>query len=227
LFSAARALSDSEYQLLGGRYESHARVAALSGWVETGERTPYRIVDLEQGTEAWLNWRDQGLGASDAPTVMGENPWKSRAKLLEKKRRRVRPPVNAAMARGTALEPKARSRYEILTGIVVRPVCLESTSFQWLRASVDGLSEDGLSVVEIKCGESVYNKSASSGRVPGYYVGQLQHILAVTGLEAIDFWCYLPRRPEVHLSVQRDQRYIDRLLRAEEKFWIDLQKGLK
>ena len=194
--------------------------------MNTGDRQPYRVVDVEQGTEVWHNWRDQGLGASDAPVVMGENPWKSRAELLHEKRLRIRPPVNSAMARGTALEPTARRCYVERTGIEVHPACLQSTRFEWLRASVDGLSSDGRSVVEIKCGEGVYKKSASTGTVPGYYIGQLQHILAVTGLEAIDFWCYLPRRSEVHLLVERDEHYIERLLVAEEKFWNELQKNL-
>ena len=186
-------------------------------------KQPYRIVNLEQGTEAWLNWRDQGLGASDAPTIMGENRWKSRAKLLHDKKNQIRTPVNAAMARGTNLEPEARSRYEERTGIKVFPTCLESTTFGWLRASVDGLSQDGRSVVEIKCGEGTYKKSAASGRIPEHYVGQLQHILAVTGLEVIDFWCYLPGRDDVHIPVERDEDYIQNLLIAEEEFWEELR----
>jgi putative phage-type endonuclease len=199
-----------------------------SQWLlNTGTRPPYRVVDLAQGTEEWRAWRDQGLGASDAPVVMEESPWKNPAQLLEEKRfgRRLR--VNPAMARGTALEPEARRRYEKVTGTTVLPLCLQSTNYEWLRASVDGLSDDGKSVVEIKCGERVYRESASTRRVPAYYIGQLQHTLAVTGLEEIYFWCYLPGRPEVHLVIQRDQSYIDRLLVAEERFWRDLQKGLK
>lgn len=196
-------------------------------WVmSTGDRQPYRVIDLVQGTDAWHDWRYEGLGASDAPIVIGENPWKSRRKLMLEKRSRIRTPVNSKMARGTALEPEARRLYEETTGVVVRPVCLQSTTYDWLRASVDGLSEDRRFVVEIKCGESVYEKSASTRRVPRYYLGQLQHILAVTGLEAIDFWCYLPQRPIVHLLVERDEDYINKLLVAEEKFWNELQQSL-
>jgi putative phage-type endonuclease len=123
------------------------------------------------------------------------------------------------MARGTALEPEARKRYEIKSGIRVAPACLQSLKYEWLRASVDGLSADGSAVVEIKCGESVYRTSSKSLKVPKHYIGQLQHILAVTGLEAIDFFCYLPGRPEVHLRIARDDSYIERLLEDEGLFW--------
>lgn len=184
--------------------------------------SPYKIVDIIQGTSAWLNWRNQGVGASDAPVIMGENPWKSREQLLKEKLNGLRFGPNAAMARGTILEPEARSRYERLVGIKVRPVCLQSTLFNWLRASIDGLASDGSSVVEIKCGNSIYEYATSKRQVPKYYFGQLQHILAVTGLSKIDFWGYLPKRPEVHLCIDRDNRYIDRLIETEQEFWQEL-----
>src|SRR5581483_972237 len=41
-----------------------------------GAISHYTIVDLRQGTQEWLGWRNQGIGASDAPIIMGENPWK-------------------------------------------------------------------------------------------------------------------------------------------------------
>jgi putative phage-type endonuclease len=184
---------------------------------------PYTTVDFTQGTQAWLDWRNQGIGASDAPAIMGENPWKSPDRLLKEKLNRVSSELNKAMRRGTVLEPEARSRYEELTGIKVRPICLESTQFYWFRASLDGLAHDGSSVIEIKCGEAVYRHAASEHEVPRYYVGQLQHILAVTGLARIDFWCYLPGRPEVHLCIDRDDHYIDRLIETESRFWQKLE----
>ena len=181
--------------------------------------THYTIVNLQQNTPAWLEWRNQGIGASDAPAIMGENPWKSVDYLLrEKCTGKVYDP-NAVMARGAGLEPEARKCYERKFGIRIAAACLQSTRYEWLRASVDGLAADGSTVVEIKCGESVYRKSAATREVPDYYFGQLQHILAVTGLHEIDFWCYLPSRPEVHIAVARDDGYIKRLLEAEHAFW--------
>ncbi len=131
------------------------------------------------------------------------------------------------MARGTALEPKARRIYETKVGVRVHPVCLQSVEHEWLRASLDGLTEDGSTVVEIKCGESCYRKTSKSQAVPKYYYGQLQHILAVTHLPSIDFYCYLPGRPGVHLCIPRDDLYIDQLLDAEYQFWQAILKNRK
>lgn len=151
--------------------------------------TAYTVVDLQQNTTEWLEWRGNGIGASDAPAIMGENPWKSASQLLSEKLGSVRKfEGNAAMARGTELEPEARKQYEAISKTHVVPACLQSNKYEWQRASVDGLAVNGNAVVEIKCGDSVYKKTASSRQVPGYYVGQLQHILAVTELPHIDFF---------------------------------------
>jgi putative phage-type endonuclease len=184
----------------------------------------FTLVTLEQGTDAWRSWRHNGIGASDASTIMGENQFKSAGELLREKRG---PALdfgqNAAMARGTELEPEARRRYVAKTGKDVRPACLQSTRYEWLRASLDGLAINHDAVVEIKCGQSAYRKAAQTGAVPGYYYGQMQHILAVTGLASLDFFCYWPNCPELLISVPRNADYIERLLVKELEFWNSIQ----
>jgi putative phage-type endonuclease len=179
----------------------------------------YSIVNLVQDSQEWKKWRHNGITATDAPIIMGENPWKSTSELLQKK---TSPPqdefINDSMRRGMELEPIARRTYNSKYGKDVRPVCLQSDTHDWLKASIDGLSFDGRTVAEFKSGESVY-KSALNSKVPDYYYGQLQHILAITGLPAIDFFCYLPDRPTVLIKVDRNNSYITRLIDEEQKFW--------
>jgi putative phage-type endonuclease len=183
--------------------------------------SPYfTIVELEQGTHEWREWRRKGIGSSDAPSVMGENPYKSAAQLLKEKREPARESVrNEAMALGIQLEPEARKRYITKTGKEVRPACLQSTKHDWLRASLDGFTASRDAVVEIKCGQAVYRKTSEHLSVPGYYYGQMQHILAVTGFDSIDFWCYWPGCSELLLHIQRNEAYIERLLAKELEFW--------
>jgi putative phage-type endonuclease len=184
------------------------------------------LVQLVQGTPEWLEWRNGGIGASDAPVIMGENPWKTVSELIREKRSPIGSRVeNAAMAMGTALEPEARRAYITKTGKLVEPACLQNGAHEWLRASVDGITTTLNAAVEIKCGKSVYQKTAATGRPPQYYYGQLQHILAVTGLPAIDFWCYLPGLRPLLVSIQRDESYIARMLEAELQFWMALSRS--
>ncbi len=179
------------------------------------------IVELQQGTSQWLAWRHNGIGSSDAPSIMGENRFQSASMLLQEKRGSVilDSVQNEAMALGTKLEPEARKLYIAKTGKDVRPVCVQSSRYDWLRASLDGLSTNQDTVVEIKCGASAYSILSQSRSVPDYYYGQVQHILAVTGLESLDFWCYWPDNPALLLRVERDDTYIELLLSKELEFW--------
>ena len=187
------------------------------------ENLPFKVVNLKQGTQQWLNWRHSGIGASDASTIMNENMFKSPDELLYEKMNKIDVEPNEKMRKGTELEPKARSLYEKTTQKIVKPICIESISHPWLIASLDGISSDYNYLVEIKCGESAYRKAAS-GIVPDYYYGQLQHQLMLTGLNEIDYWCYWPGEKGVLTNVPRDNSYIDRLFKQEQKFHKAMKK---
>jgi len=177
----------------------------------------FHVVDLEQGTEEWLEWRHSGIGASDASTVMGDNRFQLPSELLHQKRNRINTKPNEKMRLGTLLEPKARDLYIEETGILVEPLCLQSKEYSWLIASMDGITDDYDHIVEIKCGKSAYWQ-ANKGKVPSYYYGQLQHQLMITGLDAVDYWCYWPGYDGILQTVNRDEPYIRRLLQTEMEF---------
>lgn len=207
--------------------ERIAQVANEQPATEVWRECQFTIVaSIEQGTDAWREWRHNGIGASDASTIMGENRFKSSAQLLQEKRGPARDfGQNAAMARGTELEPEARRLYVAKTGRDVRPACLQSTRYDWLRASLDGLAVDEDAVVEIKCGQSAYRTASQTRSVPDYYYGQMQHILAVTGFDSLDFWCYWPGYPALLIPVPRNVAYIERLLNKELEFWNLVRSG--
>jgi putative phage-type endonuclease len=185
----------------------------------------FELISLEQGTAAWLAWRHDGIGASETDAILGRNRWKSAASVLAEKSAPARPSsfTNAAMERGTALEPQARRHYQQRTGHQVEPACLQNTAHAFLRASVDGICSTSARLVEIKCGEKVYAHCARHSQVPDYYVGQLQHILAVTGYAAIDFWCYLPDAPPQLIEVKRDETFIREMIAALARFWRQVE----
>jgi len=183
------------------------------------------VVDHLQGTESWREWRAQGIGASEAPIIMGESRFKTWSQLLEEKRGPVRDfGQNAAMAMGTRLEPEARERYIAKTGRKVFPICIQSTRIEWLRASLDGLSPDGQAAVEIKCGRAAYWSAAKTRRVSKDYYGQLQQIMAVTNLRSLDYWCCWPGFPAILIPVERNDNYIDRLLQKGAEFWSAVKR---
>jgi putative phage-type endonuclease len=180
----------------------------------------YQIIALTERTTAWWEWRQRGIGSADAATILGEKAAKSTERLLFEK---LNPPKESGRsflrAQGAARERAARAQYCRAVGVAVEPACVQNVVRPWQRASLDGLSADGARAVEIKCGRAAYQSTAARRRPPRHHYPQLQHILAVTGLPAIDYWSYCPPHPPLQLEIQRDAAYIERLLAAEEVFW--------
>ena len=187
---------------------------------------PYQILALVERTAAWWEWRRSGIGSSDAATILGAKPSKSVERLLLEKQQAPKDYGRSFVReRGAALERAARAHYGLAVGIQVEPTCVQSLSRPWQRASLDGLSADRERVVEIKCGPAAYQSAAARRRPPQHHLAQLQHILEVTGLPVIDYWCYSPPHAPLRLEVKRDEAYIERLLAAEEVFWKRLDSA--
>ena len=49
------------------------------------------IININQNTDEWLIWRNTGLGASDAATILGKNPYQTAFDLWEVMTNRKKP----------------------------------------------------------------------------------------------------------------------------------------
>ncbi|MBU2840094.1 hypothetical protein HF670_11095 [Acidithiobacillus thiooxidans] len=185
-----------------------------------------KIVQLEQNTSEWLNWRKGGLGGSDAPIIMAMSPFKDPYTLYMEKTGAAKPatphPAAAkAMQRGHDLEPVARDLVCKMAGEFFSPLCGEHEDHPWMRLSADGISMDGSTLLEIKCpGQKDWEK-ALDGEVPEKYVGQLQHAMYVSGAESLLYATYRPEEAElpIILPVLPDKAFQERLFQREAAFW--------
>jgi len=179
-----------------------------------------RVEKLEQNTPKWQRWRLEGIGSSDAPVIMGEGAFKSRRLLWAIKTGKAREFAgNPASRRGHALERAARGAYERQFDIQMEPICIVHDRFEWMRASLDGMSFDGAVVLEIKCPLNLRDHHAArQGRVPSHYYGQLQHQLEVSGAEEAHYWSF-DGRVGVRVRVRPDREYLRRLIDEEGEFW--------
>jgi putative phage-type endonuclease len=190
-----------------------------------------RILDLEQAGPAWHRWRSQGIGGSDACVILEDVRWTTPEELVEIKLGRRVVEENDRMRRGKALEPEARRLYQDLYGIRVRPVCVVHDDYEWLRASLDGLSLDGTVVLEVKCPSAHAHAKALKGQYPSYYRGQLQHQLLVTGAQELHYFSYrpepdlAPRDRAARVVVHPDPKLQRRLFEREKRFWENLRRG--
>jgi putative phage-type endonuclease len=179
-----------------------------------------RIERLHQNTPEWHHWRRQGIGASDAPVIMGETPFKTPKTLWSLKTGRIEEdPAGPAARRGRELERFARRAYERRTGIQMEPLCMVHEGLEWMRASLDGLSFDGSTLLEIKCPLSPRDRaSVQEGRIPSQYHAQLQHQLEVSRAERAHYWSF-HGGDGILIEIRPDREYAKRLLEAEAAFW--------
>jgi putative phage-type endonuclease len=179
-----------------------------------------RIERLHQNTPEWHRWRTQGIGASDAPVIMGDASFKTPRMLWSIKTGRMQEALaGPAARRGRELESFARRAYERQTGIRVEPLCLVHQEFEWMRASLDGLSFDGSTLLEIKCPLNLRDRaSAQEGRIPSQYHAQLQHQLEVSGAEQAHYFSF-HGTDGILVEIRPDREYAKRLVEAEATFW--------
>lgn len=174
---------------------------------------------LVQGSQEWLEMRKNYIGASDAPVIMGVSPYKTEHKLWEEKLGISNETVDTFATRyGHAMEDPARKAYEEFTKVLVVPEVVFHKEKKFMMASLDGLSLDGSIAVEIKNPCSADHEIAKNGEIPKKYFPQLQHQIAVLGVDMIHYFSY--RSGDFALvEVKKCDRYIDQLYEAEEKFW--------
>lgn len=185
-----------------------------------------KIVELIQGSPEWHAWRASGIGASYAPIIMGVSPYRTPYQLwAELTGNGQAQEENAAMRRGTELEPEARRLYEARTGNIAEPVCCEHPELPWMLASLDGADMDGDYVVEIKTHGKDDHLALMGGKVPEKDWPQLQHQLAVSGAKRADYVNY--HNGDIAIAeVLPDEDYIAKLIEMESAFWNLVQTNM-
>ena len=114
----------------------------------------FKILDLEQGSRKWLDFRKGKISATMAPIIMGESPFCTPYQLWEDIMMDVEKEITPAMQRGIELEEKAREWISHELNMKFVPVVVQSIERPMFIASLDGyfLDENGdIYIIEIKC----------------------------------------------------------------------------
>lgn len=184
-------------------------------------------MQLKQNSPEWLEWRNKGIGASDAPIIMGLSPWKTPYRLwLEKTTGKSDFQGNRATERGHELEDTARKCAEKKLSKMFFPHCFEHKVYDWMRASLDGISLDGY-LLEIKCPyrpehPNSDHQKAKQGKIPDKYYPQLQHQLEVSQVDKGWYFSF-DGDDGIAIPFERDEKFIADLLEKEKAFWECVQ----
>lgn len=180
-------------------------------------------------TKEWLEFRKTGIGASDAPIIMGNSPYTTITQLWEQKVGLAEgPPVNEYMQRGHDLEPIARQLFINKMMCHVEPTMTLDPNHQWRFATMDGISINRKIAVEIKTVGKKDFEDAEKGIVPKKYEAQLQHQMDINDLNSMYYMPCLTEKDEdgmwkiidyLIIEVYRDKEYCKMLLEKEKAFY--------
>ncbi len=187
----------------------------------------------ESERERWLLERLDGIGGSEAGIVMGLSPFKSRIQLWHEK---VERNINLNLEEelifqiGHALEPIIANEYVKMTNRVLksRPQKVHPLH-SFITGNIDReivkseKSEPG--ILEIKTKGAWTNWHGNE--IPLYIIAQLQQYLAVYNytwgsIAVLD----LGTRTITYTDVERDNEFIDKLIKAEIEFWSLVQNKI-
>lgn len=204
---------------------------------------PFHIIEVEQGSEDWLQARCGLLTGSRAPDMLSTRKDKKESAARRDLRlalvceRLTNRPVESAyvskdMQRGRELEAAALRAYEARMGVFVKWVGFLRHPTLLAGCSPDGYVGDFTGIVEVKCPRSATHLEylRLGGRLPDEYEWQILHNLWISGAEWCDFFSFDPRFP-AHLQayrvrVERNQFNLMSYQRAVEAFLDEVASEL-
>jgi putative phage-type endonuclease len=178
------------------------------------------IADLTVLSRAdWLALRRQGVGSSDAPAVLGVSPYRTALEVWLEKVGMVEPEENEAMRWGRLLEPLVADEYARTSGVpLLAPQAIyQHPDYSWMLATPDRLATptDPRIVIEIKT-RATWRQDED---VPAHYLVQVQHQLAVLGLDRATLVILVAGQRLLWADVERDDALIRDLVEHEREFW--------
>lgn len=186
----------------------------------------------------WHEDRLNGIGGSEASTVLGINPWQTRIQLYNKKVERkidLSSTDNIRFKLGHVLEPLIADEYAKRTGYILetRPIKIHP-DHSFMFANIDRhitivgkdnehlLSTENIildrGILEIKTKGAFINWEGDV--IPSYYITQAQHYMSVYEYNWVDFAVLDFLKFEIKITrVKRDEEFIKKLRWEEAKFW--------
>ena len=198
-----------------------------------GINAKFTPIEQDKEPEKWLQLRTTGIGGSDAGAIMGMNKYASPLTIYLAKKNVEGFKGNAATEWGHILEEPIRRKAAEELGIKIDAVLGMFTSLEipYMNANLDGICNaenpitignetvEGLGGHEIKT--SGNGEGFSDDEIPDSYYCQVQHYMAVTGLNWFILTAFFMNTKRAkHYVIRRNDDFIySKLIPAEKDFW--------
>ncbi len=184
----------------------------------------FKVIELVIGSQEWLDYRREKIGASQSSAILGISPFQTPLELYNEKIHGMKKDFSFSMQRGLEREKEALDWAEIELGVSLRPKIVEHTN-EWKFATLDGVSEDFQTAVEVKWAKREVHELAKQGKVIDYYYPQLQSQMFCLGIKEMHFLsCYEEKGqlPDFFMiKIKMDEEFINMMLKEEEIFYTD------
>lgn len=183
-----------------------------------------------QSGKDWLDWRRNGIGASDIGVITGSSPYKTLLTMWDEKCGfKGSDPINPAMAHGIKNEAVARDWINENQKLDLNPLCLEDNKYSFFRASLDGYDKEKKVLAEIKCpvSEKVLNDAVENQKLPLYWLHQVQwQIMLCKPTRA--FVAIWDHRSETCTTIEcfADIKLQEEMREKAIKFWEGVRMGI-
>lgn len=176
-----------------------------------------KILDLKQDSKEWREWRKGRITSTDAAILCGKSrystPYQNWYKRIHNEEEL---PPNSAMLRGINDEPIARGIFIKEYGINVKPTCIESEKHYFLGASLDGLSDCGKYMIEVKSQPPVVI-------LPEMHNYQIQHAMFTSdGHIEKCFYVSHWEGKNIYFEVFPDEQWQKQYLPRADKYWENI-----
>ena len=172
--------------------------------------------------EKWLKKRREGIGGSDAASVLGLNPYKSSMSVYMgiKNDLVIDEEINYKMDLGNKLEDFVANEFTLKTGKKVRNVngILKNDKYPFALANIDRAVVGEKAFLECKVTNS-YSKKLWQKEVPIYCQVQCYHYMAVTGATHCYIAALIGNEELVIHKLDRNEELINEIMNLEKMFW--------
>ncbi len=189
------------------------------------------ICNLEQRSDEWHKWRLDGIGSSEAATLMGISEHKTLETLWEEKIGLIKPinHVTRDMQRGIDNEDRVVEIYCQQEGIEFKPLTAINDTYSFVRSSFDAINLIYERFAEVKCPRPyIHQKTKRYGTIKPEYYCQMQHQYLTCGFNFCDFLSFdVESEDFCKIFVEPNYYYMGELLDREIRFWWYVENRIR
>lgn len=185
-----------------------------------------KLLDIEQRTKEWHDFRKGGIGSSDITVLLGSYPFGDETPLTlfeDKTSHLISHEDNTAMAHGREEEPKAFAEL-LKMNSTLRPACAIHDEHEFMRCSFDALGND--TFYEIKCPMSLRTLEKSlMGDLQQYWKDQARWQLMIASHLKLGHIAVWDTNSNHIFPIERDLEWESNAMKVAQEFWNKVLTG--